>query len=113
MKLKNQRGFFHLHLTWIVFIFALIGCWYVYKSYKENKLQENMRAVISDYQPIVKEVITLTKDKQIAQTALEIANGVASGSGGLGEQQLNKFSGAIGMIKELQKKYQPKANTEK
>lgn len=110
MKIRTQKGFFHIHLSCILLVFALIGGWYVYKSYKENRLKENMQAIVNDYQPIVQKVITFAqgKDKQVAQEALNVANNVAN-EDGVGEQQVKQFGTAIETIKKLQEKYKSPA----
>jgi len=47
LRILNHRGL--LHIGTIIFILPLIGAWFVYKSYKENRLQENLSMVLEDY----------------------------------------------------------------
>jgi predicted negative regulator of RcsB-dependent stress response len=40
-------------ISLIVFILILIGAWFVYKSYQEHRLKENLRIILADYRNFV------------------------------------------------------------
>ncbi|MCL4492594.1 MAG: tetratricopeptide repeat protein [Nitrospirae bacterium] len=62
-ELKGQRG--HIHIIGpLVIILVLIGGWYVWKSYKEEKLKENMSVVMEDCKNAVVSVVSDEKDKE-------------------------------------------------
>ena len=62
---RNQGGWFHLHIAIpLVVVSALIGAWYVYMSYKEQRLKENMSRVLEDYRSAVVRMIPDQKDKE-------------------------------------------------
>jgi hypothetical protein len=44
----------------IVFILALIGAWFVYKSCQEHRLKENLKIILNDYKKLV---VSAVKDE--------------------------------------------------
>jgi len=57
--MKNCRGM--IHIGTILIILALIGLWFVIKSYQSGRLVENMGVVLSDYRKVA---VGLAKDEK-------------------------------------------------
>jgi hypothetical protein len=57
----NNRGV--IHISFIVFLLALIGLWFVVKSCQEGKLAENMKLVLDDYKALAMKVAKDEKTK--------------------------------------------------
>ena len=64
MALLNRKGATHLFLSIIVALFFLIGVWYVYKSYENKQLKENMIEICKDYQRMIDNFVKDEKDKE-------------------------------------------------
>lgn len=71
--LRNTKGF--VHIGAVIFIFALIGLWFTYRSYQENKLKDNLSFVLNDYKTLI---ISVVKDpaqrQEIEQLFVKIPN---------------------------------------
>jgi hypothetical protein len=73
LRILNHRGV--LHIGTIIFILALIGAWFVYKSYKENRLQENLSMVLEDYKELLLSKIKDPEDRaKLEQSFMVIQN---------------------------------------
>ncbi|HAK87628.1 MAG: hypothetical protein A2X55_08895 [Nitrospirae bacterium GWB2_47_37] len=59
--LRNTKGFAHIGA--VIFIFALVGSWFVYKSYHEEKLTDNLAVVLFDYKTALRSIVSDPADK--------------------------------------------------
>ena len=57
----GNRGL--IHISFIVFLLALIGLWFVVRSCQEGKLLENMKLVLNDYKALAMKVAKDEKTK--------------------------------------------------
>jgi amino acid permease len=64
MQTLNQRGIAHPFLALIMALFILIGLWYIYKSYEQKWLKENLSQVYSDYRTWALTVVKDAKDRE-------------------------------------------------
>ncbi|ANA41805.1 hypothetical protein A2G06_16850 (plasmid) [Geobacter anodireducens] len=48
MAIFNRKGFFHMHTGAIMFVFALIGCWYMYRSFQAGNLKKDFGSMVAD-----------------------------------------------------------------
>jgi uncharacterized protein YneF (UPF0154 family) len=94
----------HIHLTGIiVFIFALIGVWFTYKSYHENKLKDNLSVVINDYKDLV---LTVVKDPNQKQQVEQLFSKIQANAGGNANsyiEQIKSIAMQYGNSAEIQK----------
>ena len=74
--LRSNRGY--IHLMPIIIIFALIGLWYAYQSYKQQRLVANMSEVFGDYQSQVMQIITDPNDRVRVQRNIDDITSVVS-----------------------------------
>ncbi len=65
--IKNNKGVFHLGV--IIFILALIGLWFIIKSFQEGKLEDNMKLVLEDYKNFAE---TVAKDEKTKKAVKDI-----------------------------------------
>jgi hypothetical protein len=52
--LLNQRGGV---IVVIVILLALVGAWYMYQSYSRGQVKSNLKAISSDYEHGIKNII--------------------------------------------------------
>lgn len=52
--LRNQHGGV---IFVIVFLFALVGAWYMYQSYTRGQVKSNLKSISSDYEHGIKKII--------------------------------------------------------
>ena len=82
--LVNNRGFFHLHLLTITFFsLALVGGWFIYTSYKQNRLSANMTQVLSDYKSFTLQAVTNAPDRAKIEKNLQEINQIISQGPGI------------------------------
>jgi len=66
----HNRGF--IHLTPLIIVCVLAGAWYLHKSYKENRLQENIGAMLRDYRAAITATISNEEDKKKVEAAMDV-----------------------------------------
>ena len=67
-----MKGFMHPHLlTILFFILVLIGGWFVYHSYTEQRLTENLLVILNDYQKAVFSVVSDKTDREKVDNAFK------------------------------------------
>jgi len=59
--LRNQRGFFHFHINSVIIILAMVGAWYMYNSYRNDRVAENLNVIVQDYKKLA---MVLAKDEK-------------------------------------------------
>jgi hypothetical protein len=64
MQTLNQKGIAPPFLALVVALFILIGVWYVYKSYEQKRLKENLSQVYFDYRTWALTVVKDAKDRE-------------------------------------------------
>lgn len=75
--IHNNKGFFHIHMLSIaILVLCLIGAWYVWQSYKQDQLKENLLEILNDYKSTAKQVIKSDEDKQKAEQAFDQLNNI-------------------------------------
>lgn len=52
MGFFNRKGIFHLHTGAIMLVFALIGCWYLYRSFQTGSLKNDFASMVADCQHV-------------------------------------------------------------
>jgi hypothetical protein len=52
--LRNRHGGV---IIFIVFLFALIGAWYMYQSYTRGQVKSNLKSITNDYEHGIKKII--------------------------------------------------------
>ena len=62
----------------MIIIFALIGLWYAYQSYQQQRLVANMSEIFGDYQAQVMRVITDPNDRVRVQHNMDDITSVVS-----------------------------------
>jgi hypothetical protein len=56
--LRNQRG----GVIFVIMIFlALVGAWYMYKSYTQGQVKSNLKSITNDYEHGIKKIIPVGK----------------------------------------------------
>ncbi len=77
MTVFNRKGLFHPHITPIVLILAVIGCWYLSKSFRAGELKNDFASMVADCQRESSQVNLPTADRakmdQAFATIREIA----------------------------------------
>jgi len=76
LGILNHRGF--LHIGTIIIILALIGAWFVYRSYKENRLQENLSMVLDDYKELLLSKIKDPEDRERLEQSFIVIKDILS-----------------------------------
>ncbi|GER94868.1 hypothetical protein A45J_2675 [hot springs metagenome] len=99
--LQNTKG--SIHISTIIFIFALIGLWFIYRSYQENKLKDNLSVVINDYKSIVLAVIKDPKQKQQVEQLFSKIQANADGNANIYIEQIKRIAMQYGNSAEIQK----------
>lgn len=61
--LRSISGHIHI-ISVVVLCFALIGAWFVHKSYQEQKLKENLIKVATDYKNLADSFVKDPADKK-------------------------------------------------
>jgi hypothetical protein len=52
--LRNQRGGV---IVVIMFFLALVGAWYMYRSYTRGQVKSNLKSITNDYEHGIKKII--------------------------------------------------------
>lgn len=77
MAVFNRKGFFHLHTGVIMLVLALIGCWYMYRSFQAGNLKNDFASMVGDCERVSGQVNLPTADRvkmdQAFATIREIA----------------------------------------
>lgn len=77
MTLLNRRGFFHLHTGAIMLLLALIGCWYLFRSFQAGNLKNDFASMVADCERVSGQVNLPSSDRikmdQAFATIREIA----------------------------------------
>jgi uncharacterized protein YneF (UPF0154 family) len=98
---KNTKGF--IHISTIIFILALIGLWFIFRSYQENKLKDNLSVVINDYKDLV---LTVVKDPNQKQKVEQLFSKIQANAGGNANnyiEQIKSIAMQYGNSAEVQK----------
>ena len=74
--ITNRKGV--IHFSAIILILALIGAWYVYRSYQERRLTENMHTVYQDYKEWTLRVVSEVRDREKVERAFNEIEGIVS-----------------------------------
>ena len=61
--LHSERGYIHI-LGVILFLLALVGAWYVWKSSQQGKLRDNMVVVVEDYRKLADKAVKDDNDRE-------------------------------------------------
>jgi len=64
MQTLNQKGVAHPFLALVMALFVLVGAWYVYKSYEQKQIKENLSQVCSDYRTRALTVVNDNRDRE-------------------------------------------------
>lgn len=64
--MRNNRGFFHIHLSWIIFVLAVIGAWYIYKNLIPGSFTQALSHIAADWD--VNKYVKRAKDLKLLQT---------------------------------------------
>jgi hypothetical protein len=72
----NRKGV--IHFSAIILILMLIGVWYVFQSYRERRLVENMHTVYQDYKKWTMSVVKEVKDREAVEHAFNVIEGIVS-----------------------------------
>lgn len=59
----NSRGVAHPHV--VVPMLAIIGCWFLWKSYKSNHLTQDFTEMVSDVSVMAGKVVTNPQDRAL------------------------------------------------
>lgn len=59
----NNKGMGHHHFTMV--LLALVGVWFLYHSYKQNHLQQDMADMLSDITTISNKLVTSPQDRML------------------------------------------------
>jgi hypothetical protein len=78
MQTLNQKGIAHLFLTLVTALFILIGVWYIYKSYEQKWLKENLSQVYSDYRTWALTVVKDAKDRERVEGLFREIDGIVA-----------------------------------
>lgn len=77
MAVFNRKGFFHLHAGLIMLVFALIGCWYLSRSFQAGNLKNDFASMVADCERVSGQVNLSSADRikmdQAFTTIREIA----------------------------------------
>ena len=68
MKLFDRRGFAHPHI--FVPLLALIGCWFMYKSFTQNRLQQDLTEMFADVSNAAGKVVTSPQDRAAIESKI-------------------------------------------
>lgn len=61
--MNNRRGDINI-IGIVILVLALIGGWFVVRSYQEKRLEQNMSVVFSDYKEWTLSIVRDEEDKQ-------------------------------------------------
>ena len=78
MQTLNQKGIAHPFLALVMALFILIGVWYVYKSYEQKRLKENLSQVYSDYRTWALTVVKDAKDRERVEGLFREIDGIVA-----------------------------------
>ena len=78
MQTLNQKGIDHPFLAIVMALFILIGVWYVYKSYEQKRLNENLSQVYSDYRTWALTVVKDAKDRERVKGLFREIDGIVA-----------------------------------
>ena len=70
MMLKNERGAVHV-VSLLLFVLALFGAWFLYKSYQQQRLQASVMEAANGYRQIIENTIQDPHDKDLAKHYLQ------------------------------------------
>lgn len=60
----NKRGLIH-HPHILMPVLALIGCWFLYNSYKNHRLEQDLTEMISDASTVASKVVSSPQDRAL------------------------------------------------
>ena len=78
MQTSNHKGVAHPFLALVMAVFVLIGVWYVYKSYEQKQIKENLSQVYSDYRTWELTVVKDAKDKERVEGLFREIDGIVA-----------------------------------
>jgi hypothetical protein len=78
MQTLNQKGIAPPFLALVVALFILIGVWYVYKSYEQKRLKENLSQVYFDYRTWALTVVKDAKDRERVEGLFRGIDGIVA-----------------------------------
>ena len=64
MQTLNQKGVAHPFLALVMALFVLVGAWYVYKSYEQKQVKENLNTLYTDYKTWALSVVNDNRDRE-------------------------------------------------
>lgn len=77
MAIFNRKGFFHLHTGMIMFVLAMIGCWFLFRSFQAGNLKNDFASMVADCERVSGQVNLPSADRlkidQAFATIREIA----------------------------------------
>ena len=101
--LRDNKGI--VFLKAIILILALIGAWFVYTSYRQDRLKDNMSVVLEDYKSLVMSVLNNPGDRAKVENLFAEMAGGNDPEGSLNQIQaiLNQYGGTENIQEELER----------
>lgn len=59
-------------LKLVVYGLALVGCWYLFQSYQQHQLKENMGVVLRDYSTLAGKITNPSERAQLTEKLGEV-----------------------------------------
>lgn len=66
----GNKGFLHIGSI-LVIALAMVGAWFIYRSYSEGHIKQNLTAIYKDYRGLVRKVVKDPKEQDKADDARE------------------------------------------
>lgn len=78
MAISNRKGIFYLHTGAIMLVVAMIGCWYLYRSFQAGNLKNDFASMVGDCQQIASQVDMSAADRYRMDKAFSTIREIAA-----------------------------------